>query len=157
MKRKSLFGQAIHKAIMRVIALIGFTKILALSLPHVYLFLYFFNQSILLHVYLLPYSLGLHGLSILYSYFCFVYGLRSSSRLPGNNSPFLFCWIYVIDLGFLHGEFHMVRNLNVRTYFDWKICCCRCFCFWVVDLFGFLAAFETCPFWVLIIIIALYL
>ena len=28
---------------------------------------------------------------------------------------------------------------------------------WVVDLFGFLAAFETCPFWVLIIIIALYL
>ena len=28
---------------------------------------------------------------------------------------------------------------------------------WVVDLFGFLAAFETCPFWVLIIIITLYL
>ena len=28
---------------------------------------------------------------------------------------------------------------------------------WVVNLFGFLAAFETCPFWVLIIIIALYL
>ena len=28
---------------------------------------------------------------------------------------------------------------------------------WVVDLFGFLAAFETCPFWVLIKIIVLYL
>ena len=28
---------------------------------------------------------------------------------------------------------------------------------WVVDLFGFLAAFETCLFLVLIIIIALYL
>ena len=25
-----------------------------------------------------------------------------------------------------------------------------------MDLFGFLAAFETCPFWVLIIIIALF-
>ena len=28
---------------------------------------------------------------------------------------------------------------------------------WVVDLLGFLAAFETCPFWVLVRIIALYL
>ena len=28
---------------------------------------------------------------------------------------------------------------------------------WVVDLFGFLAALETCPFWVLVGIIALYL
>ena len=28
---------------------------------------------------------------------------------------------------------------------------------WLVDFFGFLAAFETCQFWVLIIIIALYL
>ena len=27
---------------------------------------------------------------------------------------------------------------------------------WVVDLFGFLAAFETCPFWVLIIITTLF-
>ena len=61
--------------------------------------------------------------------FCFVYGLRSSSRLLGNNSPFLFCWIYVIDSGFLHGGLHIVRNLNVRTYFDWRTCCCCCFCF----------------------------
>jgi len=28
---------------------------------------------------------------------------------------------------------------------------------WVVDLLGFLAAFETCPLWVLVRIIALYL
>ena len=119
--------------------IISFTKIPALSLLHVYLFLYFLSQSILLHVYMLPCSLSLHEI-------CFVSGLHSSSCLPGNNSPFLFCWIYVIDLGFLHGGLHIVRNLNARTYFDWKICCCRCFCFWVVDLFGFLAAFETCPF-----------
>ena len=77
--------------------------------------------------------------------FCFVSGLHSSSRLPGNNSPFLFYWIYVIDLGFLHGGLHIVSNLNARTYFNWKIYCCCCFCFWVVDLFGFLAAFWDLP------------
>ena len=53
--------------------------------------LYFLSQSILLHVCLLLYSLNLHGLSIFCSYFCFVYGLCSSSHLPGNNSLFLFC------------------------------------------------------------------
>ena len=78
--------------------------------------------------------------------FCFVYGLRSSSHMLGKNSLFLFCWIYVIDLGFLHGGLDIVRNLNVRTYFDWRTCCYCCFCLWVVDLLGFSVAFDTCPF-----------
>ena len=78
--------------------------------------------------------------------------LRSSSCLPGNNSPFLFCWIYVIDLGFLLVGYMIVWiwNQNFRTYFGWEICCCCCFCFfmgcgfiwvfgcfWDLPIFGF--------------------
>ncbi|KAF3973931.1 hypothetical protein CMV_002697 [Castanea mollissima] len=74
-------------------------KIPALSLPHVYLFLYFPSQYILLHVYLLLYSLSLHELSILCSYFCFVYGLRSSSRLPDTSTKRPLMKEQIVDCG----------------------------------------------------------
>ena len=119
-----------------------FIEIPALSLP-MYISSSIFSVSLYFFMYI---CYPVLSVSILYSYFCFDWSLRSSSRLPCNNSSFLFCWIYVIDLGFLHGGLHFVRNLNVKTYFDWRIFCCRCLCFWVVDLFGFLVAFDTCPF-----------
>ena len=69
-------------------------------------------------------SATLFSQSPLALYFCFVYGLRSSSCLPGNNSSFLFCWIYVIDLGFLHGGLHDCLNLKSKF---WNL-------FWLRDL-----------------------
>ena len=115
--------------------------------PHVYLLLYFLSHSILLHVYLLLCSLSPRALNSL-----FLLLLRSSSRLPGNNSPFLFCWIYVIDWAFYMVGYMIVWiwNQNFRIYFGWKICyfCCFCFfmgcgfiwvfgCFWDLPILGF--------------------